>query len=90
MKGYVTIHCSLNWYYDIHNFLQFRSEQDKKNFCFICNIASHEFERRADGFDHHIQHDHNMWEYIYLSIFLDQIDIHDHNAIQKYVYDMVS
>ena len=69
---------------------QFRSEQDKKSLCFICNIASHEFERRANGFDHHVQHDHNMWEYIYLSIYLDQIDISDHNAIQKYVYDMVS
>lgn len=71
-------------------FNQFRSEQDKKNLCFICNIASHEFERRANGFDHHIQNDHNMWEYIYLSIYLDQIDISDHNAIQKYVYDTVS
>ena len=31
-----------------------------------------------------------MWGYIYLSIFLDGIDISDHNAIQKFVYDMVS
>ena len=28
--------------------------------------------------------------YIYLSIYLDQIDTSDHNAIQKYIYDMVS
>jgi inositol 1,4,5-triphosphate receptor type 1 len=71
-------------------FLQFRSEEDKKNFCFICSQASHEFERRAEGFDYHVKNNHNMWNYIYLSIYLDQIDISDHNAIQKYIYDMVS
>ena len=70
--------------------LQFRTEQDKKNVCFICSLASHEFERRASGFESHVKHDHNMWRYIYLSIYLDQIDISDHNAIQKFVYDMVS
>lgn len=69
---------------------QYRTEEDKKNVCFICGLASHEFERRADGFDNHVKHDHNMWKYIYLSIYLDQIDISDHNAIQKFVYDMVS
>ena len=31
-----------------------------------------------------------MWNYIYLSIYLDQIDISDYNAIQKFIYDMVS
>lgn len=41
------------------------------------------------GFDHHVKHDHNMWTYIYFSIYLDTIDISDHNAIEKYVYEMV-
>ena len=70
--------------------LQFRSEEDKKNFCFICSRASHEFERRADGFESHVKNNHNMWNYIYLSIYVDQIDTSDHNAIQKYIYDTVS
>ena len=30
-----------------------------------------------------------MWNYIYFSIYLDQIDTSDHNAIEGYVYDMV-
>ena len=42
------------------------------------------------GFDHHVKRDHNMWMYIYFSIYLDTIDISDHNAIEKYVYEMVS
>jgi len=41
------------------------------------------------GFDYHCEHDHNMWSYIYYSIYLDQIDTSDHNAIESYVYKMV-
>jgi len=41
------------------------------------------------GFDSHVQHDHSMWSYIYYSIYLDQIDTSDHNAIESYVYKMV-
>ena len=69
--------------------LQFRTEQDKKAVCFICGLPSHEFERRAKGFNHHVKHDHNMWTYIYYSIYLDTIDISDHNAIQSFVYNKV-
>ena len=42
------------------------------------------------GFEDHVKHDHNMWMYVYFSIYLDTIDISDHNAIEKYVYEMVS
>jgi len=30
-----------------------------------------------------------MWDYIYFSIYLDHIDISDHNAIESFVYNMV-
>ena len=31
-----------------------------------------------------------MWTYVYYSIYLDQIDTSNHNAIEKYVYEKVS
>ena len=34
--------------------------------------------------------DHNMWYYIYYSIYLDQVDTSNHSATEKYVYDKVS
>ena len=37
----------------------------------------------------HIKNDHNMWNYVYYSYYLDRIDTGDHNAIQKYVYELV-
>ncbi len=42
------------------------------------------------GFIKHVKNDHNMWAYIYYSIYLDQIDITNHNAIEKYVYEKVT
>ena len=41
------------------------------------------------GFLPHVKYDHNMWDYAYYSLYVDSIDVSNHNAIQKYVYDMV-
>ena len=30
-----------------------------------------------------------MWAYVYYSLYLDQIDVTNHNAIEKYVYAKV-
>lgn len=68
---------------------RYKTEADKKGFCFICHIAAYEFERRADGFDHHTRCEHNMWDYIYLCLELDRIDSSDQNAIQQYVSQQI-
>ena len=41
------------------------------------------------GFDHHVKHEHCMWDYIYYYIHLGKIDVSDHNAIESYVYQQV-
>ena len=41
------------------------------------------------GFAKHVANDHNMWAYVYYSIYLDDIDPSNHNAIEKYVYEKV-
>ena len=33
--------------YTLFHWFQFRIEEDKKSFCFICSLPNHEFERRA-------------------------------------------
>ena len=30
-----------------------------------------------------------MWDYVYYAMYLDGIDTGDHNAIQKYVHEIV-
>ena len=41
------------------------------------------------GFDHHVKHEHNMWDYIYFHLYLERIDVSDHNAIESYAYHQV-
>ena len=42
------------------------------------------------GFRHHVKHEHSMWNYIYFHLYLERIDISDHNAIESYTYHKVS
>ena len=41
------------------------------------------------GFEKHVRHDHNMWNYIYYYVYVSRIDPRDRSAIQKYVHDKV-
>lgn len=36
------------------------SQEDMKSKCFICSLENGLFERHAEGFQKHIQEDHNM------------------------------
>ena len=53
-------------------------------------VDCHDFmPSTLQGFRRHVKKDHNMWAYIYYSMYLDEIDSTNHNAIEKYVYDKV-
>jgi inositol 1,4,5-triphosphate receptor type 1 len=68
---------------------RYRTEEDMKSKCFICDIERHEFEHEEDGFKLHVERDHNMWAYIYYSMYLDGIDTNAHSAIEKFVFDKI-
>jgi inositol 1,4,5-triphosphate receptor type 1 len=68
---------------------RYKAEADKSDYCFICNHPSHEFDRRSAGFSHHVQHDHNMWDYIYFSLWLDRVHSNDQNAVELYVSQQI-
>ena len=53
--------------------------------CMVCIL----YFSMKQGFKEHTRNEHNMWAYIYYSLYLDQIDISDHNAIEKYIYKKV-
>ncbi len=49
----------------IDTFGQLRDEakarvDDIRNTCFVCNKGREEFDTKASGFEHHIEHDHNV------------------------------
>ena len=36
-----------------------------------------------------MKHEHNMWAYIYYSIYLETIDTSEHSAIESFIYTLV-
>jgi hypothetical protein len=44
----------------------------------------YEFERNADGFESHIEEEHNLWNYVYYMHYLDQLNLIDRNGIESY------
>jgi inositol 1,4,5-triphosphate receptor type 1 len=66
--------------------------QDQKDVCFICGIPNDTFERegvKGRGFREHYKYDHNVYDYIYYVLYIRSMPTKDHNAIEKYVYEMV-
>ena len=58
-----------------------------RNTCFICNIGRETFERNSDGFERHIEKDHNLWQYVYFIMHLQNKDSTEHTGIESYVMD---
>jgi len=60
-------------------------EEDMQSMCFICGIDGDTFQRQALGFKHHIKHDHNVWNYLYYFIYLDEKDEDEYTFVEEYI-----
>jgi len=60
-------------------------EDDIRTKCFICGQDSHLFDRHGFGFQNHIKMDHNMWQYLYFILFLQQKDHNEYTGQESYV-----
>ena len=48
-------------------------EEDTRKHCLICGQEANVFDRCVEGgFTKHIKETHNMWQYLYFMVYLDQ------------------
>jgi len=78
----------------VSTFAQLRDEkksiqQDTENCCFICNIDRQTFDKDGDGFEHHIKHDHYLWNYISYKVHLMEKDQTEYTGVETYVAEML-
>ena len=45
-----------------------------KNRCYICHLERYKFDKFADGFDNHVERDHNLWNYLYYIYHINHLD----------------
>lgn len=63
-------------------------EEDMDNVCFICSLGRHKFENTAEGYEYHVNSDHNPWNYIYFLYSIKKKDPTEFNGMETYVSNM--
>ena len=69
---------------------RYRIVDDMQSVCFICSLPSHDFDRHASGFLHHIRKEHNMWGYLLFAKYLDGKNPSEYTAFEAYVADQIN
>ena len=60
-------------------------EDDLRTSCFICDIEPEDFEQFNVRYTDHIKHDHNMWQYVWLKIYLRDKDRTQYSGTEMHV-----
>lgn len=75
----------------IDTFAELRTEnearrEDMTNFCSICSQGRSYFDRQTTGgYEHHIKHEHNMFKYMFLIIYLRKKCPTEYTGIESYL-----
>ncbi|XP_065834186.1 inositol 1,4,5-trisphosphate receptor type 3-like isoform X2 [Oscarella lobularis] len=64
---------------------KWKAQNDMASVCFICGNPSFEFEKRGNGFEHHVKNEHNMWAYLFYFIHLSEKLHNDYTSIESHV-----
>jgi hypothetical protein len=69
--------------------IQFQTDSDIANICFICEIEKDECEKNNKSFKEHCEREHNIWEYANYMITLRLKDSQDLNAVNSYAKEQL-
>lgn len=61
------------------------TENDIENRCFICALERFAFEKYPGGFEKHIKKEHNMWEYLFFLVHINEKDPNNYTGPESYV-----
>ena len=62
-----------------------------KNDCFVCGYQRSAFDDLGGtyNFDKHVNHEHNMWNYLFFIAYLNKKDPTEYNGVESYVRNML-
>uniref|UniRef100_A0A3B4D8X1 Inositol 1,4,5-trisphosphate receptor n=1 Tax=Pygocentrus nattereri TaxID=42514 RepID=A0A3B4D8X1_PYGNA len=78
----------------IDTFADLRSEKQKKEeilktTCFICGLERDKFDNKTVSFEEHIKLEHNIWNYLYFIVLLQEKNKTDYTGPESYVSHMI-
>ena len=62
---------------------------DIHNTCFVCDIDREDFEQLGLNFKAHLQNDHNMWDYMFFKLYLEEKDPTDFTGLETYCWELI-
>jgi hypothetical protein len=65
-------------------------QEDLGHVCLICSLQSHEFERFAKGFKHHVTEEHNIFNYLWFMMHVLTKDETMFTSHELYFYNMLT
>ena len=68
---------------------KFEMLNDMKTKCYICGQDRYVFEKSADGFENHIERDHQLWNYIYFIYYIKYKDSTEYNGVESYITEKI-
>jgi len=63
---------------------------DEKNNCFICNLDRSLFEKEGKSFEHHVQVEHDLWNYLYYIVYLKSKNELHYSGTETYIFEKYS
>uniref|UniRef100_A0A8B9LAB4 Inositol 1,4,5-trisphosphate receptor n=1 Tax=Astyanax mexicanus TaxID=7994 RepID=A0A8B9LAB4_ASTMX len=78
----------------IDTFADLRSEKQKKEeilktTCFICGLERDKFDNKTVSFEEHIKLEHNIWNYLYFIVLVQEKNKTDFTGPESYVAHMI-
>mmetsp|Transcript_38499 Transcript_38499/g.62388 ORF Transcript_38499/g.62388 Transcript_38499/m.62388 type:complete len:352 (+) Transcript_38499:444-1499(+) len=64
--------------------------EDMQGKCTICGFERSVLDREGNGFENHVQHDHNLWHYIYFFVHLNCKNPDDYTGTESIIAEQVS
>lgn len=61
-------------------------EDEMANKCFICSLPSYKFDKHG-GFKKHKREDHNMWMYVYYTMYLEELPDSSRSHHEEFLYE---
>ena len=57
--------------------------------CFICNIEREDFEQLGISFKAHVKEEHNMWDYAFFRLYLEEKESIDYSGLETYCEELI-
>ena len=60
-----------------------------KGKCFICGLSKFILDTKGEGWSYHIYKNHNVYNYLFFYIAMDEKDMLDCNGVEKYIKEKI-